>query len=100
MSIPVGDGGTLVNVAPVLAGSKALLGEANKVAAVSTFRFSSVAASADGGTLVVGLRGKPGEVVHLLFASAAVVSSKVQERARGANSTSFVCKGTSPHSSV
>ena len=36
--------------------------------AVSSYRFSSIAAAAGG--LSVGLRGKPGELVALLFAVA------------------------------
>jgi len=71
MPLPTGDGGTLVHVAP-LYGSVALLGEAGKVAAVSTYRFASVL----GGTsltasLTVALRGKPREAVTLLFARSA-----------------------------
>lgn len=51
----------------------ALLGEAGKVTAVSAYRFSSVtptstATAAGGDGITVGLRGKPGEVVELMFA--------------------------------
>ena len=56
-------------LAPVL-GGVALLGEAGKVAAVSTYRFASVAA-ASGGGVAISLRGAPSEVVTLLFADAA-----------------------------
>ena len=69
MSLPEGDGATQVNIAP-LSNGVALLGEASKVTAVSAYRFSSITPSADAskGGLTVGLRGKPGEVVALLFA--------------------------------
>ena len=106
VSVPVGDGGTLVNVAPVMAGGKAaLLGEANKVSAMSTYRFSSVASTADGSSLVVGLRGKPGEVVHLLFATittmtraaaaetATATAPPLSGSTTGNTASSFVCKG-------
>ena len=53
------------NVAPVLQNGRVLLGEAGKVAAVSTHRFVSVAASGADGIRVV-LRGAPGERVELL----------------------------------
>ena len=67
---PNGDGAALVHVAPVLGGAGlALLGELGKVAAVSTYRFASVALAADGGALEVALRGAPGETVALAFAA-------------------------------
>ena len=59
----------LVNAAPVVTSKATLLGEAGKVAAVSTYRFASVAA--DGDDVKVGLRGDPGEAVTLLFATPA-----------------------------
>lgn len=59
-----------INIAPVFsAGSAsqlALLGEAGKVTAVSTYRFAAVEPSASG--LTAHLRGKAGEVIKLLFA--------------------------------
>ena len=55
----------LLNAAPVVGGA-ALLGEAGKVAALSTRRFANV--SFDGGMAAV-LRGAPGEVVSVQFAS-------------------------------
>ena len=65
-----GDGVTIVNVAPVFAGGVALLGEATKVVAVSTFRVASIE-STGAGQVAVALRGAPGEAVELLFASGA-----------------------------
>jgi hypothetical protein len=78
MSLPLGDGATQVNIAPLVNGA-ALLGEAGKVTAVSAYRFSSVmptrttttsigGAGGGGGGITVGLRGKPGEIVELMFA--------------------------------
>jgi hypothetical protein len=56
-----------LNLAPVLgAGLVSLLGEAGKVTAVSTYRFSSIVESA--GRIDVALRGAPNETVHLRFA--------------------------------
>ena len=75
MSLPLGDGATQVNISPVVNGA-ALLGEAGKVTAVSAYRFSSIVASGhdQGGRgnagISVGLRGKPGEVVEVMFAVA------------------------------
>ena len=72
MSLPLGDDTTMVNIAPVINGA-VLLGEAGKVTAVSSFRFSSVGASTTGTAtgagsgIAVGLRGKAGEVVALMF---------------------------------
>ena len=63
-----GDGVAIVHVAPIFAGGVALLGEATKVVAVSTYRFASIE-SAGAGQLAVALRGAPGEAVELLFAS-------------------------------
>jgi hypothetical protein len=61
-----------VNVAPVFSGGVALLGEAGKVTAVSEYRFAYV--HRNDGKLQAGLRGKPGEVVTLLFAKQASAS--------------------------
>ena len=58
---------TQANVAPVFGGI-ALLGEAGKVTAVSTYRFASVTVGSSSSKLTVGLRGKAGESVLLLFA--------------------------------
>ena len=70
VAVPNGDGAALVYVAPVFGGAGlALLGELGKVAAVSTYRFASVALAADGGALEVALRGAPGETVALAFAA-------------------------------
>jgi hypothetical protein len=55
------------NVAP-LVGGLAVLGEEGKVAAVSSYRFASIAAA--GGAATVALRGAPGEDVTLLWAAA------------------------------
>ena len=59
-----------INIAPAFsAGSAsqlALLGEAGKVTAVSTYRFAAEEPSASG--LTAHLRGKAGEVIKLLFA--------------------------------
>jgi len=60
------DGAAIAYLAPVF-GKVALLGEAGKVAAMSTYRFSSVVVSSDG-AITTHLRGKPGEDVKLLFA--------------------------------
>ena len=69
VTVPNGDGAALLNIAPVFGKrALALLGEVGKIAAVSTYRFSSVALAADGNSLQVALRGKPGETVSLLFA--------------------------------
>jgi hypothetical protein len=77
MSLPLGDGATQVNIAPLVDGA-ALLGEAGKVTAVSAYRFSyvmptrtaggGVVGDGGGGGISVGLRGKPGEIVELMFA--------------------------------
>ena len=56
----------IVNIAPLF-GSKALLGEASKIAAVSSYRFSSVSGDATG--IVAHLRGRSGEVVTLMVAT-------------------------------
>ena len=54
-------------------GAIALLGERGKAAAVSSYRFSSVAAACGAGgahtTLAVDLRGAPGEATTVLFAT-------------------------------
>ena len=55
-------GTQLLNVAPLFSSGTALLGEAGKVTAVSTYRFASVSATS------ATIRGKAGEVVELLFA--------------------------------
>lgn len=60
---------SMVNVVPLF-GGVALLGEAGKVTSVSTHRFSAVAVGAGGKGVTVSLRGKAGEAVPLLFASA------------------------------
>ena len=58
----------LLNIAPLIGGQHALLGEAGKISAVSTYRFASVSSASAGG-IVANLRGKPGEKVTLLFAT-------------------------------
>ena len=74
-SAKVADGGvnaemalsdTIVNVAPVF-GDVALLGEAGKIVAVSTYRFRSVSGTTAG--ITADLRGKGGEAVTLLVAT-------------------------------
>jgi hypothetical protein len=83
-----GDGAALAYVVPALPGGVALLGEAGKVAAVSTFRFSSVVAQGAG--VEVALRGAPGEVVTLLFArSGACVDVNVSVGGDGTARVSF-----------
>jgi hypothetical protein len=63
----------ILNIAPLIGGQHALLGEQGKITAVSTYRFSSVgAAEAPAGGIVVTLRGKPAEAIVLLFATRAV----------------------------
>ena len=76
-AVPWVEGGTIpiefahhpqqTNVAPVLPNGAVLLGEAGKVAAVSTYRVLEL--SVGGETVTV--QGAPGEVVPLLFAHAA-----------------------------
>ena len=70
---------TIANVAPVF-GSVALLGEAGKIAAVSTYRFKSIAATTAG--IAAELRGKSGEVVNLMVAT---------KGAGGGDSDSYTC---------
>lgn len=65
-SMAMGNKGPL-NIAPLVSGQHALLGEAGKVTAVSAYRFASV--SSGSGGIVVSMRGKPGELVTLLFAT-------------------------------
>jgi hypothetical protein len=93
-----------VNVAPVFAcggaaGAIALLGERGKAAAVSTFRFSSVAGTCGAGelaALAADVRGAPGEVTALLYATRAAgggwVSGEVQVT-MGADGTAAVRLG-------
>jgi len=66
VAMPISD--TIVNVAPAF-GGVALLGEAGKIAAVSTYRFASIMPGPSGKGVAAELRGKPGEVVPLMFAS-------------------------------
>jgi len=94
-----------VNVAPVFsacggaAGAIALLGERGKAAAVSAFRFSSVAAACGAGgatALAVGVGGAPGEVTTLLFATPAAGGGWVTgetEVTMGADGTASVIVG-------
>ncbi len=65
VAMPISD--TIVNVAPAF-GGVALLGEAGKIAAVSTYRFASIMPGPSGKGVTAELRGKPGEVVPLMFA--------------------------------
>ena len=69
---PMPGGTSQLNIAPLMNGI-GLLGEAGKVTSVSAYRFASVRPVAAAGKkgVVVELRGKPGEKVPLLFASAA-----------------------------
>lgn len=67
------DTDTILNIAPLMGGQHALLGEQGKIAAVSTYRFAYVQAGTQGG-IEVSLRGKPGEKVSLLFATRACES--------------------------
>jgi hypothetical protein len=66
--------GSLAHLAPVMGGggggsggAVALLGEAGKVCPVSTYRFASVTPSAK--QVQVTMRGKPAELVQLLYAT-------------------------------
>ena len=72
------------NVAPLVDGV-AFLGEEGKVAAVSSFRFSSIAAG--GGSVVAALRGAPGEAVTLLWAAAPSFAIQRKTVALGADGT-------------
>eukprot|EP01048_Picozoa_sp_COSAG05_P011567 COSAG05_NODE_1099_length_5888_cov_9.758335_1_plen_296_part_00 len=59
---------TRVHISPVVNTSGlALLGEAGKVAMISTYRFASITVT-EAGALRLALRGAPGEVVSLLVA--------------------------------
>jgi hypothetical protein len=60
----------VLNLAPVLAGGIALLGEEGKAAAVSSYRFAGVSEDGGAGGLAVALRGAPHEALTLLWASA------------------------------
>ena len=62
------DDDRILNVAPLIGGQHALLGEQGKITAVSTYRFVSVGA-ADGGGIAVAMRGKAGEAITLMFAT-------------------------------
>ena len=78
-----------MHVAPTFgARAFALLGEAGKVAAISTYRFASVELAADGSSLEVALRGKPGEEVTLLFAVAGMAPG---HDGGGATTSSYTC---------
>ena len=97
-------GFTQLNVAPYFqteasAPKVALLGELSKLSAVSTHRFSSMvvrspgehhseqqARGVGGATLTIGLRGKPGEAVTVLFA----VSSSGAHASAASGSSSVV----------
>jgi hypothetical protein len=68
VSMAMDDSDGILNIAPLIGGQHALLGEAGKIAAVSTYRFTSVYAAASGG-IVTALRGKPSELITLLFAT-------------------------------
>jgi hypothetical protein len=68
VSMTMDDNDGILNIAPLIGGQHALLGEAGKIAAVSTYRFASVGAAGSGG-IVAALRGKPSEAVTLLFAT-------------------------------
>ena len=65
------DGVTVVNISPIFPSGLALLGEATKAVAASTFRVASIQQQSDsGGGLVVSIRGLPQESVQLLFSNA------------------------------
>ena len=77
----------LVNFAPVL-GGVAFLGEAHKISAVSVHRFSAVSVKAGAGSgLSLGMRGKPGEVVTLLYSAAGGGAIKERNVTIGADGT-------------
>lgn len=69
---------TIANVAPVF-GSVALLGEAGKITAISTYRFKLIDVTAAG--IEATLRGKPGEIVTLMVAT------------KSASGNSYSCSG-------
>jgi hypothetical protein len=81
------------NVAPALCdGAIALLGEAGKAAAVSSFRFAAVAPACP--ALSVALRGAPGEAVRLLWARAQDGwAARALDVTIGTNGTSSVSLG-------
>jgi hypothetical protein len=97
-----------VNLAPVFGacgratGAVALLGERGKAAAVSSYRFSSVAAAcgaSDATTLAVDVNGAPGEVATLLFATRAASGAWVNGEAlatMGVDGTASVLIGGAP----
>jgi hypothetical protein len=85
------DASDQLNFAPVLPGATAvLLGEADKIAAVSTFRFRSVAVDPTTGGLEVRLAGVPGETVTLLWAS--LLGAQARPQAAGELLGLSVCK--------
>ena len=86
------------------AGGATLLGELDKFVPLSAARFSDVASGA-AGALRATLHGKPGEVVHLLFATmttmtraaaaetATATAPPLSGSTTGNTASSFVCKG-------
>lgn len=78
-----------VNVAPCFCGGTiALLGEAGKAAAVSSFRFAAVVPVCP--ALSVDLRGAPGESVQLLWAQAPTWAAQAATATVGADGTARV----------
>ena len=84
----------LLHASPVLGGI-ALLGEANKVAAVSSFRFASITPAASGSTgLTASLRGAPKETVTLLYSEGISGGTiKTKTTTLGADGTGTVVLG-------
>lgn len=95
VSLTMDDDDGLLNIAPVLTDLHTLLGEAGKVTAISTYRFSSI--STKNSVITVNLRGLPTEVVTLLFASrtmpSASFSCKTFTATIGSNGTARVTYG-------
>eukprot|EP00729_Bicosta_minor_P002986 gene2986-8622_t len=91
VALTMAGGDAILNVAPLIGGPHALLGEQGKVTAVSTYRFAAVHAGTGGNGIVVNLQGKPNEAVVLLFATrsstAATAGSKAQYACKSVQAT-------------
>lgn len=80
VSLTMTDAQAILNVAPLMGGDHALLGEAGKITAVSAYRFASVRPGTGGTGIDVKIRGLSKENVTLLFAT------------RTSTSAPFICK--------
>lgn len=91
VALTMAGGDAILNVAPLIGGPHALLGEQGKVTAVSTYRFAAVHAGTGGNGIVVNLQGKPNEAVVLLFATrsstAATAGSKAPYACKSVQAT-------------